>query len=66
MDTCYDRWDKCLKIIKMGVGASSQGIEIGQVQWVYTVKQKPDGSIERFKARLVAKGYTQTHGIDYD
>ncbi|KAI4348030.1 hypothetical protein L6164_008793 [Bauhinia variegata] len=34
-------------------------------QWVYTVKYKPDGTIERFKARLVAKGYTQAYGVDY-
>ena len=34
-------------------------------RWVYKVKLKPDGSLERHKARLVAKGYAQTPGIDY-
>jgi hypothetical protein len=34
-------------------------------RWVFTVKHKADGTIERYKARLVAKGYTQSYGIDY-
>ena len=34
-------------------------------RWVFTVKHKADGSVERYKARLVAKGYTQTYGVDY-
>ena len=34
-------------------------------QWVFTVKCKADGSVERYKVRLVAKRFTQTLGIDY-
>ncbi|KAJ4801076.1 hypothetical protein LUZ62_052322 [Rhynchospora pubera] len=34
-------------------------------KWLFRIKYKPDGSIEKYKARLVAKGYSQLEGIDY-
>jgi hypothetical protein len=35
-------------------------------KWVFRVKIKSNGSIERYKSRLVAHGFQQTQGLDYD
>lgn len=43
-----------------------KGRNIINCKWVYKIKRKPDGSIERYKARLVAKGFKQRYGIDYE
>ncbi|EXB99402.1 Aspartate aminotransferase [Morus notabilis] len=34
-------------------------------KWIFSLKYKSNGSLDRYKARFVAKGYTQTYGIDY-
>ena len=34
-------------------------------RWIYKIKRKSDGTIERYKVRLVAKGYTQLEGLDF-
>lgn len=49
-------WD----IVPLAVGKKPVGCK-----WVYNIKLKADGSLERYKARLVAKGYTQEYGVDF-
>jgi hypothetical protein len=34
-------------------------------KWVFRIKRKADGTIDKYKARLVAQGFTQIHGTDY-
>lgn len=43
-----------------------RGKNIIDCKWVYRVKKKADGSIDRYKARLVAKGFKQCYGLDYE
>ena len=35
-------------------------------KWVFKVKTRSDGTVERYKARLVASGLQQEYDRDYD
>jgi len=34
-------------------------------KFVFRIKRRPDGEVDRYKARLVARGFTQQEGVDY-
>jgi hypothetical protein len=53
---CNHTWD----IIDLPNGKKPIGCK-----WVYRIKYKSDGTIDKFKARLVAKGFSQVQGLDY-
>ena len=44
---------------------SSPSLNTVGCKWVFRIKRRSDGIIERYKARLVAKGFHQQSGIDY-
>ena len=35
-------------------------------KWVYEIKTRSDGIVDRYKARLVARGFTPEYEIDYE
>ncbi|KAB2613128.1 hypothetical protein D8674_035444 [Pyrus ussuriensis x Pyrus communis] len=38
---------------------------LSSCKWVFRIKRKPDGTIDRYKAHLVAKRFHQQKGIDF-
>ena len=59
MDSIYKNatWELC---------ELPKGKNVIGTRWVYKIKRKLDGSIDRYKATLVAKGYAEQYGIDYE
>jgi len=49
----------------MVIMPSSPGKNVVPCKWVFKLKRRLDGSIDRHKARLVVVGYLQRSGIDF-
>ena len=57
-------FDALLKNKTWTLVPSTQTHNLVGCKWVFRVKHRADGTIERYKARLVAKGFHQQPGID--
>lgn len=53
-------YNKTSELVPLPIGK----VPIG-CKWVFKIKYKANGDVERYKARLVAKGYNQQEGLDY-
>ena len=43
-----------------------EGAKVVDTKWVYIVKRKPGGTIEKYKARKARRVLTQEAGVNYD
>jgi hypothetical protein len=44
----------------------SSGCNVVIGKWIWTIKHRADGTLERYKVRWVLRGFTQRLGVDYD
>jgi hypothetical protein len=61
-----EEYDGLIKNNTWHLVPSCHGQNVIDCKWVYKVKRKADGTVDRYKARLVAKGFKQQYGIDYE
>uniref|UniRef100_A0A2N9IH78 Integrase catalytic domain-containing protein n=1 Tax=Fagus sylvatica TaxID=28930 RepID=A0A2N9IH78_FAGSY len=60
-ELCALEANKTWDVIDCPAGVTPLGCK-----WVYSIKVKSDGSLDRYKARLVALGNNQEYGVNYE
>lgn len=61
-----DEFTALLKHITWNLVAPPPNANIISCKWVFRIKQKPDGSVDKYKARLIAKGFHQRPRVDHN
>jgi histone deacetylase 1/2 len=61
-----DEYDALLRNHTWHLVPYKKGANLIDCKWVFKIKRKSDGTIDRYKGRLVAKGYKQRYGLDYE
>lgn len=60
-----EEFDSLLKNRTWALVDLPSGKKVIDNRWVFKVKMKTDGTVDRYKARLVIRGFTQEYGVDY-
>lgn len=62
-----DRWINCTRS-KLDFEPCPLPADVSVIgsKWIYSIKERSNGSIERYKARLVAQRFKWEYGIDYE
>lgn len=71
---CDEHWKKAMKEEYMALKKNNTWHlvhpqtckNIINCKWVFRIKRKSNGTVDRYKERLVAKGFKQRYGIDYE
>jgi len=66
MDAMRDEMDSMLRNQVWELADFPPGRKSIGNKWVFKIKRRADGMIDKFKARLVVKGFTQIKGVDYE
>jgi hypothetical protein len=61
-----DEYSALLKNETWHLVLPKQGANVIDCKWVYKIKRKVDGTIDRYKVRLAAKGFKQWYRLDYE
>ena len=65
-DAAHKEFKSLLHFRTFELRSLPQGRKAIGCKWIFKVKAKDDGAIDKFKARLVIQGFSQRPGIDYD
>jgi hypothetical protein len=65
-DAMVDEYNALMRNKTWTLVPPAPGRNVIDCKWVFKLKYKTDGIVDRHKARLVAKGFKQCLGIDYD
>jgi hypothetical protein len=65
-EAMYEEYDTLMRNKTWKLVPPRAGINVVDCRWIYKIKQKADGFVDRYKAQFVAKGFKQRFGIDYE